>query len=154
MRPRRGSRWQERVPVNPASLMKLLTTYAALDLLGPAWTWNTPVWLQGRIEDGVLDGDLVIKGSGDPKLVLERMWLLLRRVQQLGVREIRGDIVLDRSAFSVPDAIAGRFRRRAAAALQRATRRAAAQLQVGAADLHARRRSGAPSCRRSRRSAA
>jgi D-alanyl-D-alanine carboxypeptidase/D-alanyl-D-alanine-endopeptidase (penicillin-binding protein 4) len=95
--------WQADLPVNPASLTKLLTTYAALDLLGPAWTWTTPVWLQGSVADGVLDGDLVIKGSGDPKLVLERMWLLLRRVQQLGVREIRGDIVLDRSAFSVPE---------------------------------------------------
>ena len=86
-------------PVNPASLMKLLTTFAALDLLGPAWSWSTPVWLQGPVRDGVLDGDLVIKGSGDPKLVVERVWLLLKRVQQLGVREIRGDIVLDRSAF-------------------------------------------------------
>jgi D-alanyl-D-alanine carboxypeptidase/D-alanyl-D-alanine-endopeptidase (penicillin-binding protein 4) len=83
--------------------MKLLTTFAALELLGPAWTWNTPVWLQGTVKEGVLDGNLVIKGSGDPKLVLERMWLLLRRVQQLGVREIRGDIVLDRSAFVVPE---------------------------------------------------
>lgn len=95
--------WQAEQPVNPASLMKLLTTYAALELLGPAWTWSTPVWLQGSLRDGVLDGNLVIKGNGDPKLVLERMWLLLRRVQQLGVREIRGDIVLDRSAFAVPD---------------------------------------------------
>ena len=95
--------WQPDQPVNPASLMKLLTTFAALELLGPAWTWTTPVWLQGTLRDGVLDGNLVIKGSGDPKLVLERMWLLLRRVQQLGVREIRGDIVLDRSAFVVPE---------------------------------------------------
>ena len=87
-------------PVNPASLAKLLTTLAALDQLGPAWTWSTPVWLQGSVSDGVLDGSLVIKGSGDPKLVVERVWLLLRRVQQLGVREIRGDIVLDRSAFA------------------------------------------------------
>ena len=86
-------------PVNPASLMKLLTTFAALDLLGPAWSWSTPVWLQGTVRDGVLDGNLVIKGNGDPKLVVERLWLLLKRVQQLGVREIRGDIVLDRSAF-------------------------------------------------------
>jgi len=86
-------------PVNPASLMKLLTTFAGLELLGPAWSWTTPVWLQGDVKDGVLDGNLVIKGSGDPKLVLERMWLMLRRVQQAGVREIHGDIVLDRSAF-------------------------------------------------------
>ncbi|MFY7940193.1 MAG: D-alanyl-D-alanine carboxypeptidase/D-alanyl-D-alanine-endopeptidase, partial [Burkholderiaceae bacterium] len=96
--------WQNQTPVNPASLMKLLTTSAALDLLGPAWTWNTPVWLTGTVQpNGVLEGNLVIKGSGDPKLVVERLWLLLRRVQQLGVREIRGDIVLDRSAFVVPE---------------------------------------------------
>ena len=95
--------WQADQPVNPASLMKLATTYAALELLGPAWTWTTPVWLQGSIANGVLDGDLVIKGTGDPKLVLERIWLLLRRVQQQGVREIRGDIVLDRSGFLVPE---------------------------------------------------
>ena len=91
---------QAQLPVNPASLAKLLTTLAALDQLGPAWTWSTPVWLLGRVDAGVLDGTLLIKGSGDPKLVLERVWLLLRRVQQLGVREIRGDIVLDRSAFA------------------------------------------------------
>jgi D-alanyl-D-alanine carboxypeptidase/D-alanyl-D-alanine-endopeptidase (penicillin-binding protein 4) len=95
--------WRADVAVNPASLTKLLTTYAALDLLGPAWTWSTPVWLDGSVRDGVLEGNLVIKGSGDPKLVPERLWLLLRRVQQLGVREIRGDIVLDRSAFVVPE---------------------------------------------------
>ena len=87
-------------PMNPASLTKLLTTYAALDMLGTAWTWSTPVWLQGPVADGVLDGSLVIQGQGDPKLVIERLWLLLRRVQQFGVREIRGDIILDHSAFS------------------------------------------------------
>lgn len=101
--------WQAEQAVNPASLMKLLTTFAALDLLGPAWTWSTPVWLQGSLRDGVLDGNLVIKGAGDPKLVLERMWLLLRRVQQLGVREIRGDIVLDRAGFNGPEPSPGEF---------------------------------------------
>ncbi len=92
--------WQPDRAANPASLMKLVTTYAGLELLGPAFTWSTPVWLQGTIADGVLTGNLVIKGTGDPKLVLERMWLLMRRVQQAGVREIRGDIVVDRSAFA------------------------------------------------------
>jgi D-alanyl-D-alanine carboxypeptidase/D-alanyl-D-alanine-endopeptidase (penicillin-binding protein 4) len=92
--------WQAERPVNPASIMKLVTTNAALDLLGPAWTWNTPVWLDGTVKDGMLEGNLVIKGTGDPKLVLERVWMLLRRVQQLGVHDIRGDIVLDRSAFA------------------------------------------------------
>lgn len=101
--------WRADWPVNPASLIKLVTTYAALDLLGPAWTWTTPVWLDGPVADGVLEGDLVIKGQGDPKLVLERVWLLLRRVQQMGVREIRGDIVLDRSAFEAAAGGAGDF---------------------------------------------
>ncbi len=101
--------WQEQRPVNPASLSKLVTTYAALDRLGPAWTWRTPVWLLGEVRDGVLHGDLVLRGSGDPTLVLERLWLLLRRVQQLGVREIRGDVVLDRSAFALPDSDPGEF---------------------------------------------
>jgi D-alanyl-D-alanine carboxypeptidase/D-alanyl-D-alanine-endopeptidase (penicillin-binding protein 4) len=91
--------WQPDAARNPASLFKLVTTSAALDLLGPAFHWQTPVWLDGPVEGGVLHGPLVIRGSGDPTLVLERAWLLLRRVRQLGVNEIDGDIVLDRSAF-------------------------------------------------------
>ncbi|MBI3156734.1 MAG: D-alanyl-D-alanine carboxypeptidase/D-alanyl-D-alanine-endopeptidase [Burkholderiales bacterium] len=87
-------------PMNPASLAKLVTTYAALDRLGPAWRWRTPVWLAGPVRDGVLAGDLVLRASGDPTLVVERLWLLLRRVQQAGVREIAGNIVLDRRAFA------------------------------------------------------
>ena len=101
--------WQEQRALNPASLTKLLPTMAALERLGPAWTWATPVWLTGPIKDGVLEGSVFIKGSGDPKLVLERVWLLLRRVQQQGVREIRGDFVLDSSAFVVPEADPGDF---------------------------------------------
>ena len=91
---------QARQPVNPASLVKLVTTYAALDLLGPAWSWSTTVGWSGALREGVLEGDLFIRGSGDPKLVPERVWQGLRRLQQAGVREIRGDIVLDRSAFA------------------------------------------------------
>ena len=92
------------VPVNPASVMKLVTTYAALDLLGPAYTWRTPVFVEGAVRDGTLFGNLVIQGLGDPKLVAERLWLLLRRVQGLGIQSIAGDIVLDRSAFETVEA--------------------------------------------------
>ena len=88
------------VPFNPASVMKLVTTYAALDLLGPAYTWRTPVWVDGRTRGDTLHGNLVLQGQGDPKLVAERLWLLLRRVQGLGISKIAGDIVLDRSAFA------------------------------------------------------
>lgn len=91
--------WRTQVPVNPASIMKLVTTYAALDLLGPAYSWSTPVYVDGTVNNGVLNGNLYIKGQGDPKLVLERAWLLLRRVQGLGITTVSGDIVLDRSAF-------------------------------------------------------
>jgi D-alanyl-D-alanine carboxypeptidase/D-alanyl-D-alanine-endopeptidase (penicillin-binding protein 4) len=95
--------------VNPASLTKLLTTYAALDRLGPAWTWATPVWLDGPVHEGVLQGALHLQGRGDPKLVPEKLWALLRRVQQQGVREIRGDILLDQGAFRLPEGQAGDF---------------------------------------------
>ena len=95
--------WRQQVPVNPASIMKLVTTYAALDLLGPAFSWSTPVYADGPVRNGVLDGNLYIQGQGDPKLVMERTWLLLRRVQGLGIRAITGDIVLDRSAFENVD---------------------------------------------------
>ena len=95
--------------VNPASLMKLVTTQAALDLLGPAFTWRTPVFVDGPIRDGVLQGNLYLKGSGDPRLTVERLWLLLRRVQGLGIARIQGDIVLDRSAFDVPPRDPGSF---------------------------------------------
>jgi D-alanyl-D-alanine carboxypeptidase/D-alanyl-D-alanine-endopeptidase (penicillin-binding protein 4) len=94
---------------NPASLIKLLTTYAALDQLGPAWTWSTPVLLHGTLADGVLEGHVHLRGSGDPKLVIEQMWLLLRRLQAAGVREVRGDFVLDRSAFAAAEGSAADF---------------------------------------------
>jgi len=89
-------------PMNPASVMKLVTTYAALDLLGPTYTWRTPVFVEGAVREGTLYGNLYIQGQGDPKLVLERLWLLMRRVQGLGIHTIAGDIVLDRNAFDVP----------------------------------------------------
>ena len=91
--------WRSQVPVNPASIMKLVTTYAGLDLLGAAYTWTTPVYLEGTVSNGVLNGNLYIKGQGDPKLVIERLWLLMRRVQGFGIHTVAGDIVIDRSAF-------------------------------------------------------
>ncbi|WP_369825334.1 D-alanyl-D-alanine carboxypeptidase/D-alanyl-D-alanine-endopeptidase [Acidovorax sp. T1m] len=100
---------QAQVAMNPASVMKLVTTYAALDLLGPAYTWNTPVYVDGQVQGGSLKGNVYIQGQGDPKLVMERLWLLLRRLQGQGIHTIVGDIVLDRSAFDVPEHDAARF---------------------------------------------
>lgn len=96
-------------PVNPASLMKLVTTFAALETLGPAFTWNTPVYVEGAVQHGTLHGNLYIQGRGDPTLVLERLWLLLRRVRGLGIHGIDGDIVLDHGAFAPGSADPGDF---------------------------------------------
>ena len=98
----RGPAWglNPEQPMSPASVFKLATTTAALDVLGPAWTWRTPVAFTGPVDHGVLRGSLVIRGGGDPGLVLERLWLLLRRVRDAGVRDIRGDIVLDHGPFA------------------------------------------------------
>lgn len=88
------------LPRNPASTMKLVTTWAALNRLGPAWTWNTEVLAAGSPVDGVLRGDLAIRGSGDPALVAEDLWLLLRRIRGAGIREIRGDLLLDKGVYA------------------------------------------------------
>lgn len=86
--------------LNPASTIKLLTTFAALDLLGPAYQWTTEVYTDGVWRGDTLDGNLILKGSGDPRLTLENFWLMLRDLRGRGVREIRGDLVLDRSYFA------------------------------------------------------
>lgn len=87
------------VGFNPASTMKLVTSNAALDLLGPAFIWKTQAYVTGFQTGDVLNGDLVIKGSGDPKLVTEKFWQFLRQIRAAGIREIRGNLILDRSAF-------------------------------------------------------
>jgi D-alanyl-D-alanine carboxypeptidase/D-alanyl-D-alanine-endopeptidase (penicillin-binding protein 4) len=101
--------WRAGSAMNPASVMKLVTTYAGLELLGPAYSWKTPVYADGPIVNGVLQGNLIIQGQGDPKLVMERLWLLLRRVQGLGIKTISGDILLDRSAFAASSQNPGDF---------------------------------------------
>jgi len=94
---------------NPASTIKLLTTFLALEDLGPAYTWRTEVYLDGQLKDGRLDGDLYLKGYGDPFLVTERVWLLLRGLRQRGLRDIDGDLVIDNSFFVVAPEDSGAF---------------------------------------------
>lgn len=94
--------------MNPASTMKLLTTYAGLELLGPAYRWRTEVYRDGSLNQGVLEGNLALKGYGDPELMAEDIWRLLNRLRQAGVRDIRGDLILDNTYFAsgAPDAAA------------------------------------------------
>ena len=86
-------------PMNPGSVMKLVTTYAALELLGPAYRWKTAAYAAGTLADGVLEGDLALKGGGDPKLDLEAFGRLVRALRGKGLREIRGGLLIDRSFF-------------------------------------------------------
>jgi D-alanyl-D-alanine carboxypeptidase/D-alanyl-D-alanine-endopeptidase (penicillin-binding protein 4) len=88
---------------NPASTIKLLTTLVGLDVLGPAYRWRTDVYVDGELNDGKLDGNLALKGYGDPFLVTERTWQLLRNIRLAGVLEITGDLLLDDSWFEVGD---------------------------------------------------
>lgn len=101
--------WGEQRSLNPASVMKLVTTLAALDSLGPAHTWKTRVLYEGKINRGILKGTLILQGGGDPSLTLERFWLLLRELRQRGVREIRGDILLDQAFYQIEPVDPGRF---------------------------------------------
>lgn len=94
---------------NPASTIKLMTTFLALEDLGPAFTWRTEVYLDGKLANGELDGDLYLKGYGDPYLVTERLWLLLRGLRQRGLRHIDGDLVIDNSFFEVAPENPGAF---------------------------------------------
>ena len=88
--------------MNPASVMKLVTSLAALDKLGPAYTWKTDIWALGEINNRTLNGDLIIKGFGDPTLTLERMWLLQRELRARGIDTIHGDLILDTHYFQLP----------------------------------------------------
>ena len=101
--------WLETEPRNPASTIKLLTTLVALDVLGPAYRWTTDVYAHGEIDGGRLAGDLLLKGYGDPFLVTERVWQLLRQIRLAGVREIDGNLLIDDSYFDVGDYDPGAF---------------------------------------------
>lgn len=95
--------------VNPASVMKLVTSYAALDLLGPDHTWRTRFYTDGSIDGGALRGNLYIRGGGDPKFVLERIQDAFHALHERGAQVVLGDLVLDHSAFDLPPSDPGAF---------------------------------------------
>jgi serine-type D-Ala-D-Ala carboxypeptidase/endopeptidase (penicillin-binding protein 4) len=89
------------MPRSPASTIKTITTFAALDMLGPAFVWQTRAWLQ--------DGNLYLQGGGDPYITLERWWSFVQGLRAQGLNSIPGDIVIDNSAFSLPQEDPGAF---------------------------------------------
>jgi D-alanyl-D-alanine carboxypeptidase/D-alanyl-D-alanine-endopeptidase (penicillin-binding protein 4) len=94
---------------NPASVMKVVTTWAALEYLGPAYRWPTEVYLLGEFDGGKLDGELALKGYGDPFLILEEFWKLLRAVRRLGLEEVDGGLLVDDTYFNVVEPDPGEF---------------------------------------------
>lgn len=96
-------------PRNPASVMKLFTTYAALEALGPGHTWETRVHAGGPVRAGRLQGDLWFEGGGDPFLTAEDFWGLLGSVRRRGIAHIDGDLVFDNSRFAAAERDPGAF---------------------------------------------
>lgn len=90
-------------PLVPASVTKLVTTLAALETFGPRHVFKTEVLATGALQDGVLHGDLIVRGGGDPFLVTERIWLLALELRKLGLREVEGRLLVDNTRF-VPEA--------------------------------------------------
>ncbi len=88
------------VPMNPASTMKIVTTLVGLDVLTPNYTWKTTFSTAARIEGGVLQGPLYLRGSGDPKFVADHLQTAIKSLRDRGIREIAGDILLDRTRFA------------------------------------------------------
>ena len=97
------------IPFNPASVIKIIPTLAALELLGPAYRWKTEVYILGKVSDGVLQGDLLLKGYGDPHLVIEDFRKILEELRRRGIRDITGDLLIDPSWFDVAPLDPGAF---------------------------------------------
>ncbi len=94
--------WQADTKRVPASVVKLLTTYAALLGLGYDYRWETKFFHTGYIRKGVLRGDLIVKASGDPTLKTADLDDIVTQLRAKGIRKILGNIVIDRTIFKVP----------------------------------------------------
>jgi len=83
----------------PASVTKLFIAASALRHWGARHTFSTQVYIRGNIKEGVLNGDLVFYGLGDPELTNEKIWRLINNLQQLGLKKINGNLVVNTSYF-------------------------------------------------------
>jgi D-alanyl-D-alanine carboxypeptidase/D-alanyl-D-alanine-endopeptidase (penicillin-binding protein 4) len=94
---------------NPASTLKLITTFAALEALGPAYTWSTEIYLEKPPTGGRVEGDVWLRGYGDPYLVAEEYWKLADGLRKRGIHRIDGDLVFDTSYFQLEPEDPGAF---------------------------------------------
>jgi D-alanyl-D-alanine carboxypeptidase/D-alanyl-D-alanine-endopeptidase (penicillin-binding protein 4) len=86
----------------PASVEKLLTTYTALLELGEGYRWETKIYHDGVIENGLLNGNLIIRASGDPTLSAADVARIVEQIKAFGIYKISGNVIVDRTFFDVP----------------------------------------------------
>ena len=95
-------------PLSPASTTKVLTAATALKTLGPAYRFHTVVLADAPPDaEGVVAGNLYVKGGGDPSMVIEKLWKLVADLELAGVRTIEGDLVFDDSFFAADTSLRG-----------------------------------------------
>ncbi len=83
----------------PASVTKIATATSVLQRLGASFKFQTSLWSEGKIKNGVLQGDLVLKGGGDSGFVSETMWFLVNEFTRTGIHRIEGDLLVDDTDF-------------------------------------------------------
>ncbi|MFZ1387690.1 MAG: D-alanyl-D-alanine carboxypeptidase/D-alanyl-D-alanine-endopeptidase [Thiolinea sp.] len=103
-------------PQSPASTMKLVTTYAALGILGPDYRWPTEIHTNGNVTGGTLYGDVIIRGYGNPQFAENDFRQMLQALRARGINSIKGNLVADTGFFNVPYQDPGAFDGNAGAA--------------------------------------
>lgn len=88
-----------KIRMTPASITKVVTASAVLANFPPGHKFKTQLLANGDIKNGVLKGNLYLKGGGDPSFVSENMWFLVNAFLRNQVKKIEGDIVVDDSLF-------------------------------------------------------
>jgi len=88
-------------PMNPASVQKLVTGAAAFEILGPGYVHTTRIYIDGPFsrDSGIVDGNLYIRGAGEPGLNAEKIWLLVQHLRHRGIKRVRGDLIIDNFFF-------------------------------------------------------
>ena len=84
---------------NPASLTKIITSFIALDKLGPNYKWKSDFYYTGQLKDDTIQGDLIFVGRGDASFSIDNLEFLIREIQKKGIKKIEGNLILDKSYF-------------------------------------------------------
>lgn len=82
---------------NPASVLKVATSFLALERLGPEYRWETGFACAGpcTVADGVLEGDLILTGGGDPDFQIENAWMVAEALNARGIRAVEGRLFIE-----------------------------------------------------------